>query len=248
MSRLLALYPPAWRARYGDEFAELLDARPPSLRDRLDIVIGAVDARVNPQVPGADDRERSVGGDRAARLLAIVTGVLLTIWGAISATAMVPWGSNLEPQISVDLMNLAWLSGGLGSLLAPFALGIVAFRYERALGLLGITGAILTSVGLIMSALGMGLPGLAALLVGPILFSWRANGRILGTPIALAFAAAAVGAVTAFLLFAAGDGQNVDLLLPLLALGPSWILLGIGLRRPHAIADAGSPAASPAGA
>jgi hypothetical protein len=52
MSRLLALYPEAWRARYGDEFLVLLEDRPPSLRERLDIVRSALDARVNPQLPG----------------------------------------------------------------------------------------------------------------------------------------------------------------------------------------------------
>jgi hypothetical protein len=52
MSRLLALYPEAWRARYGDEFRALLEDRPPSLRERLDIVRSALDARVNPQLPG----------------------------------------------------------------------------------------------------------------------------------------------------------------------------------------------------
>jgi hypothetical protein len=52
MSRLLALYPEAWRARYGDEFLALLEDRPPSLRERLDIVGSALDARVNPQLPG----------------------------------------------------------------------------------------------------------------------------------------------------------------------------------------------------
>jgi hypothetical protein len=52
MSRLLALYPAAWRARYGDEFLALLVDRPPSLRERLDIVRGALDAHTNPQIPG----------------------------------------------------------------------------------------------------------------------------------------------------------------------------------------------------
>ena len=42
---LLRLYPETWRSRYGAEFADLLAARPPSRRDRLDIVRGAIDAR-----------------------------------------------------------------------------------------------------------------------------------------------------------------------------------------------------------
>lgn len=52
MSRLLDLYPEAWRARYGAEFLALLEDRPPSLRDRVDIVRGALDAHTSPQLPG----------------------------------------------------------------------------------------------------------------------------------------------------------------------------------------------------
>jgi hypothetical protein len=53
MSRLIALYPREWRDRYEDEYLALLADRPPDRRDRLDIVRGAVDARLHPQVPGS---------------------------------------------------------------------------------------------------------------------------------------------------------------------------------------------------
>ncbi len=49
MSRLVSLYPIDWRARYEEEFRILLAERPPSARDRIDIVRGAVDARLHPQ-------------------------------------------------------------------------------------------------------------------------------------------------------------------------------------------------------
>jgi hypothetical protein len=42
---LLRLYPAAWRARYGEEFAALLDLAPLSLWTVLDILLGALDAR-----------------------------------------------------------------------------------------------------------------------------------------------------------------------------------------------------------
>jgi hypothetical protein len=51
MNRLIALYPAAWRARYGDEFGELLASRPRSPREWIDIVLGAADAHLHPQVP-----------------------------------------------------------------------------------------------------------------------------------------------------------------------------------------------------
>jgi hypothetical protein len=52
MSRLVGLYPAAWRARYGDEFQALLAERPPTIGERIDIVCSAIDARLRPQLPG----------------------------------------------------------------------------------------------------------------------------------------------------------------------------------------------------
>jgi hypothetical protein len=53
MSALLRLYPRAWRERYGDELMALLEDRPPSPLDLLDLARGAFDARLHPQLPGA---------------------------------------------------------------------------------------------------------------------------------------------------------------------------------------------------
>ena len=53
MTRLIGLYPQAWRDRYEDEYLALLAERRPDPLDRLDIVRGAVDARLHPQVQGA---------------------------------------------------------------------------------------------------------------------------------------------------------------------------------------------------
>ena len=50
MRALLRLYPKAWRDRYGDEFAGILAAQRMSPRLLLDIIGGAVDARLQPQV------------------------------------------------------------------------------------------------------------------------------------------------------------------------------------------------------
>ena len=52
MNRLIRLYPAAWRERYGEELAALLVERPPTFADRIDIVRGALDARMHAQVPG----------------------------------------------------------------------------------------------------------------------------------------------------------------------------------------------------
>ncbi len=56
MNRLLRLYPAVWRDRYGAEFEALLADRPPGLRDRIDIVRGALDARLRPQLADREPR------------------------------------------------------------------------------------------------------------------------------------------------------------------------------------------------
>ncbi|HUR20913.1 MAG TPA: hypothetical protein VMZ90_08915 [Vicinamibacterales bacterium] len=50
MRILLRLYPKAWRDLYGDEFAGILAAQRLSPRLLMDIIGGAVDARLQPQV------------------------------------------------------------------------------------------------------------------------------------------------------------------------------------------------------
>jgi hypothetical protein len=50
MRALLRLYPRAWRDRYGEEFAGILAAQRMSPRLLFDIIGGAIDARMEPQV------------------------------------------------------------------------------------------------------------------------------------------------------------------------------------------------------
>lgn len=45
---LLRAYPAGWRERYGDEFLALLADRPDRWRDAVDILAGALDARLHP--------------------------------------------------------------------------------------------------------------------------------------------------------------------------------------------------------
>lgn len=60
MKWLLALYPAAWRARYREEVETYLEqARPPILRTTLDLLAGAIDARLNPrEIPVYDGKDR----------------------------------------------------------------------------------------------------------------------------------------------------------------------------------------------
>jgi hypothetical protein len=48
--RLLLLYPRAWRERYGEEFLAMIGAEALTLSRLVDIIRGAIDARLSPEV------------------------------------------------------------------------------------------------------------------------------------------------------------------------------------------------------
>ncbi len=49
MTWVLALYPPRWRRRYGDELRALIGSQPFSLHAVIDLIAGAIDAWLEPQ-------------------------------------------------------------------------------------------------------------------------------------------------------------------------------------------------------
>jgi hypothetical protein len=57
MNWLLRLYPEAWRARYGEEFATVLASQRASFGLLLDVLGGAVDAHLHPQVLPTDSNQ-----------------------------------------------------------------------------------------------------------------------------------------------------------------------------------------------
>jgi ABC-type Na+ efflux pump permease subunit len=83
MSRLLQIYPRAWRDRYADEVADLLAARPPTTRDRLDLMRGAVDAWLHPQVlsSSAPRDEHAAGRSLGFAILGVLGGVMWAVGG-----------------------------------------------------------------------------------------------------------------------------------------------------------------------
>ena len=50
MTWLLKLYPRAWRRRYGDELTDLVARQPFSVGAAVDLIAGAIDAWIHPQV------------------------------------------------------------------------------------------------------------------------------------------------------------------------------------------------------
>ena len=123
MTALLRLYPRAWRERYGDELAALLEEQPATLLDRLDLIRGAIDARVHPQVPGTDAvPEQEIPMDRK------LFGTLAAIGGLawLVATAImfiVPRTADGDRDADVAIVAFA-----LGIALLGIALGGLGTR------------------------------------------------------------------------------------------------------------------------
>jgi len=162
---LLRLYPRRWRERYEAEMTALLEAGEPSLRDRLDLVRGAIDAHLHPPQPSI-----------VPPLAAIAGGGLWTVVAAGLAVQPVPadWpGFTIEvlPLASVAaaclLVALVGVALDLGDLQPGVAVAVglaIAAQAALLLALAGaMTGAWYTEpvgVALTASAVGIGAIGL----------------------------------------------------------------------------------------
>jgi hypothetical protein len=80
-SLLIRLYPARWRARYGDEFEAILEARPLGPYDVADILLGALDAHLRLRGHGVDTQHarRFTMSLRIGGIAAIVGASLIAI-------------------------------------------------------------------------------------------------------------------------------------------------------------------------
>lgn len=123
MSRLIRLYPAGWRARYGTELEAVIEARPPQLGDRLDLVLGAVDAHLHPELVA-----RGAGGAVPVPLGHRVPGLAAMAGGLLFAGAYIGGG------IGEDEGWLSWIWVALLLMLASLPGGYAA-RVGRRVGL-----------------------------------------------------------------------------------------------------------------
>ena len=228
MSRLVALYPRTWRDRYGAELEDLLAARPPTLRDRVDVLRGSLDARLHPQLASARRPRYPTREDRAIGLATVASGLLLSVWG-IGAGLLAPrWESNDPISPHIDTISRAGVIGMYG-ILAIVA--IVVIRYGQVMRPPDLLGALVMGIGLLGASAGGGLVTLVLLLGGTLAFAPTLATRIAGRAAGLALAGGTIAGVAGFLLFAASNGQEVRLLWLLAAYGAGWVTVGLGFVR-----------------
>lgn len=218
VTRIVGLYPRAWRVRYGDELDALLEVGPLRLRDRLDLLRGALDAHLHPP--------------RRAPLPVVATltaSALATAHAIVLAAQPVPldWPGYLEdalPLIALAVGALLpaliglWLR--LGDDDGPLGrLGVWVAVVGHALWLLALVGAMLrieygpsTAVAATIAmagtaVLGVALVGRGRIVLGVLMASAGLAGVApspLGWPL---FAAAWTGVAAVLVVEYAGSGK-----------------------------------------
>jgi hypothetical protein len=234
VSRLIRLYPRAWRVRYEAEILEVLAEQPLTLGGRIDLIRAAVDAHLHPQV-----RWRGPAPIRAltvdeARLLrnvgrATVGGVLLWIAGLVIAiqgpVVVDEHGSYRDGSAAVPLLLLA------GLLLAGGLLGhVVRLADEAGTGRLA---AALAAPVLVLYLLGPWMVPIGGLALGLLGLHVLSAMRVRAWPLAagvivLASASIAVGSLGIGLAIGMGDrvAASVWFFGAFLALAPIWLAVG----------------------
>lgn len=225
---LLRLYPAAWRARYGAEFTELLLARPPSARDGFDILRGAVDARLNPQLTEDPVSRVPTAADRLLALAGVAAGALFTVWATIIAVASPRWGSmDLADE---GLVATAYGAGMLGMVLAVCVLLGLAARHADELGPIGAVSAIVVALAFFVATSGATIVAILMMTVGMVVLAVPLS-RIVHPLIATGLALATILLTLAMFGFVGSGGQTTFWLIFLGGFGPAWMLLGFSLRR-----------------
>jgi hypothetical protein len=241
MNQLLALYPRAWRRRYEEEFRELLAARPPTLRDRLDIVLGAVDARLHPQLAPEPVVRVPTAADRWLALACVVAGALFGIWGGIIAVATPTWGS--AGLADDGLMSAAYSAGFAGMILAIGALLGLAYRHADQLGATGAFGAVLAALGFLVAVGGASAVSVLCLTGGKLLLA-PGLARVVPSLVVILFTGATILLALAMFGFVGSDGQTTFWLLFALGYGPAWAILGLSLRHARLPSAISAPTAA----
>ena len=187
---LLALYPPSFRERYGDELGALVEDALPTPRVALDLALGAARAWIEPTfggTPGQRQRDRML-----ATILTVFWSWSLVLLAFAAFSKMVDdppvWGLRVPLvhaafQVSSASMDVATVLIGLGALSYWGLIAVTARREHGLRNLLPATipiGAGLAWLvvswgvtwGLLHFAVGHRLPLLAAVGLVGVLLAW----------------------------------------------------------------------------
>jgi hypothetical protein len=245
MSRLVRIYPAAWRDRYEEEFVGLLAERQPTFIERFDIVRGAVDARLHPQVRRAisdpQPAPQREGAMQVARLLGIGAVIGAALWPAAWGIALMGpvlydgYGSYRDGSAALPVLLASTILIALGMVGQAIRLPGGA-RFARLCAVGGIPLIVLFGLGPWFWPLGLGAVGCVALLAASGLRAGAWPGWAAGAVIAACLSAIAVAVVGANIL---SDDRLAGIALfaaVAAVLVPVWLGLGATLiRRPAGV-------------
>jgi hypothetical protein len=206
---LLRLYPRAWRARYGEEMAAILEDRPLGGRDRLDLVRGAADAWLHPSRPSSVPVVAAFAGGGLWTLVA---------FAVLAQPVPLDW-----PGYLFEIVPLAL--AGAGCLLATVVACLLrdGALSGRAFGLLAAATAIAYVVWL--AALGGTILGLFG---GPQLAAAQTAAMLATVSVGLTLVRAGDEPIGP-LLVVAGVAMLVSWTVTWLVVGVTWTAIGVAL-------------------
>jgi hypothetical protein len=160
--RLLRWYPGEWRARYGEEFTELLVAEleehPRSLRRTFDVARNGITARVAATGLAGQPLEAEVSGRRSLATLAAALSMFSVVAVALWAQLTIGW-QWAPPATGATSLAMVVMSVGIAAVVALCLLAIapvawlalrsLATRWRRLLG-----PSVLVIGGLVVLVLG----------------------------------------------------------------------------------------------
>jgi hypothetical protein len=131
--QLVRLYPRAWRERYGEEFLALLEEKPASVRDLLNVALGALDAWLKPQV--ASERRRVVVERIRGSLLLVLWAWVFLVVAGVGFQKMTEYADFVRAARESVLVGVAFYAVVVGAVLAFAAVVVggtpVAFAAVR---------------------------------------------------------------------------------------------------------------------
>ncbi len=130
---LLRLYPRRWRARYGEELTGMFASTPLSLSLAIDLIAGAIDARMHPELVAASAPQDGTLMDLHIKKVWLPGAAsCLLFFGFYWILILLPFDKNRFQFISIPYLVLPFV-GALGAYLSRRMKGSVAERLLAAL-------------------------------------------------------------------------------------------------------------------
>ncbi len=208
-SLLIRLYPARWRARYGEEFAAILEERPLGPFDVADILLGALDAQLRLR-----GRDANIKQGRTFTMSLRLGGAAAILGGVLFPAGFVATSIDASDD---PFPGIAFILAGLASFLVAL-IGLSAFQARRHPRLIWTAfalpafGTAVTCIGIVsapffgdrpvvagLNPWSISMIGLIATAVGTTLFALATyRTRALSRP-AAGFLAAAAGYLVTFM-------------------------------------------------